>query len=90
MLCCSPKKLDGIVTFAFASQDGFANVNKKSFRRTGVPDRYLDFGLVWKLDLHRVILGVHVILYRVGDRYVRNRRALHAPSLFALLVLQPF
>ena len=38
--------------------DGFVNVNQKSFRRTGVPDWYLDFGLVWKLDFHRAFLGI--------------------------------
>jgi hypothetical protein len=55
-------------------------------RHTGVPDRYLDLGLVWKLDLHRVFLGIHNVLYWVDNRYVRNRRALGAISLFALLV----
>ena len=53
-------------------------------------DGYLDLGLVWKLDLYWVFLRVHNILYRVDDRYIRNRRALGATSLFALLVLQPF
>ena len=55
-----------------------------------MPDRYLDLGLVWKLDLHRAFLGVHDVLYRVDDRYVRNRRALRATSFLALLILQPF
>ena len=104
MLRCLLKKLDcliagrndvdGIVIFVkirftFASRDSFMNVNKKSFKHTGVSDRYLDFSLVWKLDLHQMFLGVHNVLYRVNDRYIRNRRALCATSFLALLVLQP-
>ena len=53
-------------------------------------DGYLDLGLVWKLDFHWAFLGIHDVLYRVDDRYIRNRWALRATSFLALLILQPF
>ena len=103
MLRCSPKKDDRRITlgddvdcfvvlfeipFTFASRDGFAKVNQKSLRSTGMPDRYLDFGLVWELDFHRAFLGINNVLYRVDDRYARNRRTLRAASFLALLILE--
>ena len=97
-LCCLPKKLDRRIA-GHDDVDGVVILievlftyerESKNIRHTQVPDRYLDLALVLKLDLHRAFLGVHDILYRVDERYIRNRWALHATSFLALLVLQPF
>ena len=63
-------------------------MDEKGFRSTGIPDRYLDDGLVQELNRHRMVLGcVNNLLYRVDYRYVRNGWALRATPFLALLVL---
>ena len=64
-------------------------MDKKFFRRTGVPDANLEFCSVREREcLITLFLKSESVLYLVYDRYIGDRRASHALSPLALLVLK--